>query len=84
ATDTIKDIAKAAAKQLVLDIIAKVFYRITVLILLVPLELIKDLILIFNWIAEATEIITTLVLITFYIKEIEKSSKAEFKVFSKK
>ncbi|KAH9206557.1 hypothetical protein DL95DRAFT_375269 [Leptodontidium sp. 2 PMI_412] len=84
AADAAKDAAEAAAEQLALDVAAKAFCRIAVPALLAPLELIEDLIPIFGWIADAAEIAATPALITLCTKEIEKSGKAEFKVFGKK
>ncbi|KAI1080829.1 glycoside hydrolase [Whalleya microplaca] len=75
---------EAAAEQAALDIAAKVFCRVAVPALLAPLEAVEALIPIVGEIADVIEIAATPLLIEGCIKGIEKTGKAEFKVFGKK
>ncbi|KAK3674234.1 hypothetical protein LTR78_005703 [Recurvomyces mirabilis] len=84
AADAAKSAAEAAAEQAALDIAAKAFCRIAVPALLAPIELLEDLIPIFGEIADIAELAATPALIKLCTDEIEKTGKAEFKVFGKK
>ncbi|KAK9772778.1 putative chitinase [Seiridium cardinale] len=82
--DAAEDAAEAAAEQAALDIAAKAFCRVAVPALLAPLELLEDLIPIIGEILDIAEVAATPALIQLCTKEIEKTGKAEFKVFGKK
>lgn len=83
AADAAKAAAEQAAEQAALDIAAKAFCRIAVPALLLPLELLEDLIPIVGEILDLVEVAATPALIQLCVKDVEKAGKAEFKVFGK-
>ncbi|KAK4210755.1 glycosyl hydrolases family 18-domain-containing protein [Rhypophila decipiens] len=84
AKDAAKAAAEAAAEQAALDIAAKVFCRVAVPALLLPLEAAEALIPIIGEILDIAEIAATPALIQLCVKGIEKEGKAVFKIFGKK
>ena len=84
AANAAKAAATAAAEQAALDVAAKAFCRLAVPALLLPLELIEDAIPIVGEIADAIEVAATPAIVEGCVKGIEKSGKAEFKVFGEK
>ncbi|KJR85825.1 class 5 chitinase 1 [Sporothrix schenckii 1099-18] len=78
--DAAKAAAEALAQQAALDLAAKAFCRVAVPALLVPLELLEDLIPIVGEIMDLIEIAATPAIIEGCVKGIEKAGKAEFKV----
>ncbi|CZS88466.1 uncharacterized protein RAG0_00213 [Rhynchosporium agropyri] len=84
AKDLAKNAAELLAAEVALDIAAKAFCRVAVPALLLPLELLEDLIPIIGEILDIAEIAATPAIIQACVKGIEKEGKAEFKVFGKK